>query len=173
MENIIARRYVKAIASRPDMNDFYQNLCILNSAFVLPKFRNIIESREIKKERKMEFLNSFFDIKNSSFQNFLRILIENSRLGCIPQIVKELERQKAFQENIFVGIVYSKENLSQESLKEFEIKLNKKFNANIKLNNKISQNDSVKIELEELGYELSFSMKAFQNALNEYILKII
>lgn len=34
MENIIARRYAKAIASRADINDFYQNLCILNSAFV-------------------------------------------------------------------------------------------------------------------------------------------
>ncbi|EAJ7807229.1 ATP F0F1 synthase subunit delta, partial [Campylobacter jejuni] len=44
MENIIARRYAKAIASRADINDFYQNLCILNFAFVLPKFKNIIES---------------------------------------------------------------------------------------------------------------------------------
>ncbi|MEE6620388.1 hypothetical protein VWN47_10770, partial [Campylobacter jejuni] len=42
-------------------------------SFVLPKFKNIIESNEIKKERKMEFLDSFFDIKNSSFQNFLRL----------------------------------------------------------------------------------------------------
>ncbi len=72
-----------------------------------------------------------------------------------------------------VGIVYSKEKLSQENLKDLEVKLNKKFDANIKLNNKISQDDSVKIELEELGYELSFSMKALQNKLNEYILKII
>ncbi len=99
MENIIARRYAKAIASRADINDFYQNLCILNSAFVLPKFKNIIESNEIKKERKMEFLDSFFDIKNSSFQNFLRLLIENSRLECIPQIVKELERCKINHKN--------------------------------------------------------------------------
>ena len=67
----------------------------------------------------------------------------------------------------------SKEKLSQENLKDLEVKLNKKFDANIKLNNKISQDDSVKIELEELGYELSFSMKALQNKLNEYILKII
>ncbi|EEV5379283.1 ATP F0F1 synthase subunit delta, partial [Campylobacter jejuni] len=27
MENIIARRYAKAIASRADINVFYQNLC--------------------------------------------------------------------------------------------------------------------------------------------------
>lgn len=57
----------------------------------------------------------------------LRLLIENSRLECIPQIVKELERQKAFKENIFVGIVYSKEKLSQENLKDLEVKLNKKI----------------------------------------------
>lgn len=54
-------------------------------------------------------------------------MIENLRLECIPQIVKELERQKAFKENIFVGIVYSKEKLSQENLKDLEVKLNKKI----------------------------------------------
>ncbi len=59
MENIIARRYAKAIASRADINDFYQNLCILNSAFVLPKFKNIIESNEIKKKEKWNFLILF------------------------------------------------------------------------------------------------------------------
>ncbi|MFK0439523.1 ATP F0F1 synthase subunit delta, partial [Campylobacter jejuni] len=56
---------------------------------------------------------------------------------------------------------------------DIKVKNNKKVDTNIKKNNKISQDDSVKIELEELGYELSFSMKALQNKLNEYILKII
>ncbi|WP_373447847.1 F0F1 ATP synthase subunit delta [Campylobacter bilis] len=172
MESMIATRYAKAIISRADIDEFYQNLCILNSAFALPKFRNIIESTQVKKEKK-EFLNSFFETKNSNFQNFLKLLVENSRLSCIPHIIKELQRQKAFKENIFEGIIYSKEKLDPKDLADLQVKLNKKFNANIKLNNKTNQDDSVKIELEELGYELSFSMKALQNKLNEYILKII
>lgn len=173
MESIIATRYAKAIISRADIDEFYQNLCILNSAFALPKFRNIIESTQVKKEKKIEFLNSFFETKNSNFQNFLKLLVENSRLGYIPQIIKELQKQKAFKDNTFVGVIYSKEKLNPENLVDLQTKLSKRFNANIKLNNEISQDDSIKIELEELGYELSFSMKALQNKLNEYILKII
>ena len=37
----------------------------------------------------------------------------------------------------------------------------------------MTQIDGVKIALEELGYELSFSMKTLQNKLSEFILKTI
>ncbi|AXP09157.1 F0F1 ATP synthase subunit delta [Campylobacter hepaticus] len=173
MEKLIARRYAKAIISRSDIDEFYHNLCIINSVFALTQFKNIIESNQINKIKKLELLISFFEVKNSNFENFLKLLVYNSRLEYIPYIVKELEREKAIKENMFMGVIYSRENINEENLKDLEIKLSKKFNTNIKLINKITQNDGIKIELEELGYELSFSMKALQNKLNEYILKII
>ncbi len=173
MENLIAKRYAKAIALRADIDEFYENLCVLSSAFLSPKFKSIIESIQIKKEKKIELLDSFFEKKNINFQNFLKILVQNSRLGYIPQIAKEIQKQKSFKENTFLGVVYSKEILNQTELNNLEFKLNRKFNANIKLNNQINKDDSVKIKLEELGYELSFSMRTLQNKLNEHILKII
>ena len=91
----------------------------------------------------------------------------------MPYIVEELERQNAFKENVFFGGVYTSENLDEQSLKELENKLSAKFNVKIQLSVQMTQIDGVKIALEELGYELSFSMKTLQNKLSEFILKTI
>ncbi|WP_270982914.1 F0F1 ATP synthase subunit delta [Campylobacter helveticus] len=173
MMDMVAKKYAKAIALRADAEEFYENLRLLTSAFTLSKFRIIVESAEVKKERKLELIQSFFEKLSPSFNNFLRILVENSRLSFVPQIVEELERQNAFKENIFLGVVYVSEKLDDESLRELEARLSAKFNVKVKLRMQIAQIDGVKIALEELGYELSFSMKTLQNKLSEFILKTI
>ncbi|MBZ7953886.1 F0F1 ATP synthase subunit delta [Campylobacter sp. W0018] len=173
MDNLIAKKYAKAIIERTDIEDFYHRLSVLNSAFCMPKFKDIINSSQIQKDKKLDLLNSFFEKANPNFINFLKILLKNSRLDCIPQIFKELQRQKALKENICQGVVYSKETLSDDKIKELENKLNLKLKTKIKLKNEINQKDGVKIYLEELGCEIAFSMKAFQNKISEYILKII
>lgn len=173
MNDLIAKKYAKAIALRADINEFYTNLRVLSSAFALPKFRVLIELSEIKKERKLELLSSFFTQINPNFENFLKLLTQNSRLSHIPEIVEELEKEMAAKKNTYLGIVYTKEKLSEEDIKRLESKLGSKFNTTIKLKNQLSQNSGVKIALEELGYEISFSMKALQNKMSEFILKNI
>ncbi|TKX31902.1 F0F1 ATP synthase subunit delta [Campylobacter aviculae] len=173
MDNLIAKKYAKAIISRIDEEEFYKNLLILNSAFSLPKFKDIINSSQIQKDKKLDLLNSFFERINPNFTNFLKILVKNSRLSYIPQIFKELEKQKALKDNISTGIVYSKETLDESIIKELEYKIGSKLDTKIKLENKITLDNGIKIHLEELGYEISFSMKTFQNKISEYILKII
>ena len=152
--DMVAKKYAKAIALRADAGEFYENLRLLISAFTLSKFRIIVESAEVNKERKLELIQSFFE-----------------KLS--PQIVEDLERQNAFKENIFLGVVYVSEKLDDESLRELEARLSAKFNVKVKLRMQIAQIDGVKIALEELGYELSFSMKTLQNKLSEFILKTI
>lgn len=49
--NTVAKKYAKAIALRTDARDFYENLRILASAFTLAKFRILVKSTEIKKEK--------------------------------------------------------------------------------------------------------------------------
>ncbi|TKX30830.1 F0F1 ATP synthase subunit delta [Campylobacter estrildidarum] len=173
MDNLIAKKYAKAIVSRIDEEEFCKNLFILNSAFSSPKFKDIINSSQIHKDKKLDLLNSFLEKINPNFTNFLKLLIKNSRLSYIPQIFKELEKQKALKNNVFSGIVYSREVLSENNLKELENKIGTKLNTKIKLENKINSNNGIKIYLEELGCEISFSMKSLQNKISEYILKNI
>ena len=173
MNDLIAKKYVKAIAARADIDEFYKNLELLNSAFSSPKFRIIMEFTRIKKEKKLELLSSFFTQISPSFKNFLRLLIQNSRLSCIPEIFEELEKEIHFKKNIHLGIVYTKENLNEESLRKLEEKLGIRFNTTIKLKNQLSQNNEARITLEELDYEIFFSMKTIQSKMSEFILKNI
>lgn len=173
MKTLIAKKYARAIVSRVDKQEFYENLCFLASAFNDTKFKTLIESNQITKEKKLEFISSFFEKINPKFQNFIKLLINNSRLDCIPQIAKELEREKSFQENVFLGVVYTAQVLEQAQIKSLEERLSSKFNVKIKLKNEASGNDKVKISLEELGYEISFSMQTLQKKMSEFILKII
>ncbi|MCX2683336.1 F0F1 ATP synthase subunit delta [Campylobacter sp. MIT 21-1685] len=171
--HLIAKKYVQALLTRVDLDEFYTNLSLLNSAFLVPKFKTIVESNQIKKEKKIELLQSFFEKSNQNFLNFLTILTYNSRLICIPEIVEELRKQKSLKENLFLGQVFSKEPLDEATLEKLESKLNTKFNVKIKLTNQITHNDGVKISLEELGYEISFSAKMLQEKMTEFVLKII
>ncbi|WP_276883537.1 F0F1 ATP synthase subunit delta [Campylobacter cuniculorum] len=173
MNDLIAKKYAKAVAPRADMNEFYNNLCVLNSAFTLPKFKTLIESTQIKKDKKLELIHSFFTQMSPNFKNFLKLLAENSRLSYIPQIVKELEKEISYKGKTYLGVVYTQENLDEEKLKELENKLSTRLNAKIKLKNQLNQDKGVKITLEELGYEISFSMKDLQNKISEFILKNI
>lgn len=173
MSDLIARKYAKAIMPRADVGEFYSNLCVLNSAFILPKFQTLIKSTQIRKEKKVELLISLFAQVSPSFENFLRLLAQNSRLSCIPQIVKELEKERSSRENVYPGIVYTKENLSGEGLRDLENRLCTKLGVKIQLQNHLSQDDDVRITLEELGYEISFSMKTLQSKMSEFILKNI
>ncbi|EAJ6142603.1 F0F1 ATP synthase subunit delta [Campylobacter lari] len=173
MESVIAKTYAKAILERNDFEDFYSNLLELSSAFASNKFIDVLNSYEIKQGKKLEFILSLLDNPSDAFKNFINLIVDNKREMLIPEITKELSEQKALKENTFLGQVYSKEQLSAEEIKNLEEKLSAKFNANIRLDSKISDNDSVKISLDGLGYEISFSMQSLKAKMNEYILKAI
>ncbi|EAH7580238.1 F0F1 ATP synthase subunit delta [Campylobacter lari] len=173
MEKVIAKTYAKAILERNDFENFYSNLLELSSAFASNKFIDILNSYEIKQDKKLELILSLLDNPSDAFKNFINLIVDNKREMLIPEIIKELSEQKASKENTFLGQVYSKEKLSEEEIKNLEEKLSLKFNAKIRLDSKISDNDSVKISLDGLGYEISFSMQSLKAKMNEYILKAI
>ncbi|MCV3387194.1 F0F1 ATP synthase subunit delta [Campylobacter sp. IFREMER_LSEM_CL2256] len=173
MEKVIAKTYAKAILERNDFENFYSNLLELSSAFASSKFIDILNSYEIKQDKKLELILSLLNNPSDAFKNFINLIVDNKREMLIPEITKELSEQKASKENTFLGQVYSKEKLSEEEIKNLEERLSLKFNAKIRLDSKISDNDSVKISLDGLGYEISFSMQSLKAKMNEYILKAI
>ncbi|EAI5630683.1 ATP F0F1 synthase subunit delta, partial [Campylobacter lari] len=61
MEKVIAKTYAKAILERNDFENFYSNLLELSSAFVSNKFIDILNSYEIKQDKKLELILSLLD----------------------------------------------------------------------------------------------------------------
>ena len=173
MNDLLAKKYAKAILSRNDSDEFYDFLSSVNLAFSLPKFRELLASYEIKKDKKLDLILSFFSDLKPSFVNFLKILSQNSRLFLIPFILDELRKQKSLKEQIYTGTILSKEDVDSSKIFQLERALSKKFSVNIKLESKKSNNDGLKISLDELGYEISFSMKSLQMKMSDYILKTL
>ena len=58
-------------------------------------------------------------------------------------------------------------------MSELEKKLSTKFKVTVKLENDLSKDDGIKISLDELGYEIAFSVQNLKSKMSEYILKTI
>ena len=157
MDNLIAKRYAKAILTQKNADEFYELLSTLVGAFSLEKFKAILNSSQISKDEKLKFISSCFDKGKP-----------------IPQIAQELGRQKALKAQIYEGVVHSPKALHKKELDELEKKLSQKFKLTIRLRNETNAaTQGIKISLDELGYELGFSMQALKSKMSEYILKTL
>lgn len=103
MDDLIAKKYAVAILQSGDADEFFENLNSILAAFKDDKFALILQTSEIKKDEKLDFILGFFKNPSKKFNNFLRLLAANSRLNLIPKIAAELARQRALKAQIYSG----------------------------------------------------------------------
>lgn len=176
MRDLVAKRYVKALLAGLSGDEFERFLKVLSeisSAFLSDKFKNIISSPTISGKQKIDLLLSFVDEKDEKFLNFIKLLGENNRLEILPNIVDELLLQKAKNDNIYHGKIYANEDISAGQVANLQESFSKKFNAKIILEVVKSDYNGIKIELDDLGVEASFSIDRLKAQMSEYILKAI
>jgi F-type H+-transporting ATPase subunit delta len=176
MVPVVSKKYVKALLSgqsEKKAKEYYKNLSILSNAYSLEKMKNIILSPGISKDKKYGFLISLLDKSDKSLNNFIKILVENVRVYLLPSICNEIRYQIATKENKFIGKIISSSALDNKSKKSIEEKLSIKFNSSIKLESIISDYPGIKIEIEDLGVEISFSIDRLKAQMTEHILKAI
>lgn len=173
MNEILAKKYAKAIFTRPDSSEFLAHLSTLKAAMSVKKTKEILDSYDVSKEKKLEFLLSLIQKPSQAFINFLKLIAHNKRFELIPFITDELLKFKAFKEQNYTAKVYSQKPLSKDEMSELEKKLSTKFKVKLSLENDSSKDEGIKISLDELGYELAFSMQNLKSKMSEYILKTI
>ena len=176
MSNIIAKKYVKAIVEEfkgEDLTKLVDLLSDLAKAFGNAKFSEIIGSSTISNSQKTDFILSMLKGQNQKVLNFFKILSQNKRLSLIPEILEDLKTKISMDKNEYSGKVYSKNEISDAELKDLENKFSKKFDAKIKLEAVKSDYNGIKIDIEGLGVEISFSIDRLKSKMSEYILKAI
>ncbi len=176
MKELVAKRYVKALVSdlnADELTGFIDELRRLVAAFGNEKFKNIIASPALSGSQKADFILSLSDIKSVKFTNFVKLLGENKRLEILPNITNELLIQKSKINNIFCGKICGGIEIDADKISKLEESFSRKFGARIML--EVAKNDynGIKIELEDLGVEASFSMDRLKAQMSEYILKAI
>ena len=129
MKELVARKYVKALVSdldKDDFNKFTTKLQEIANAFANEKFQNIIISPNLKNSEKVDFVLSLVGEADQKFINFIKLLGENKRLDILPSIVSELLAQKSKMDNVFYGKIYGGSQISQAQISELENSFSKK-----------------------------------------------
>jgi len=145
----------------------------LKSLLASDKFKSIISLPTLKASQKVEFVLSLVKNQDVKFANFIKLLGANKRLELIPAILDEMKIEQSLLENTYRGEVVGNFDLSAEQLKALEENFSKKFNSKIKLDGSKSDYNGVKVELDDLGVEVNFSIDRLKSQMSEYILKAI
>ena len=177
MNDLVAKRYVKALIEGRDIqviNSLSNSLNMISSAFGDEKFISIISSPEVADCSKVDLIISLVDTANdNTLKNFIKLLGEKRRLSLLPFIATELNTQIAKINNSFVGVVYTNLELSSDYVSSIEEQFSRKFDVKLSLSQKACDYDGIKVDIDGLGVEISFSKERLKSQLIDHILKAV
>ena len=177
MDKLIAKKYAKAIMESGDEAVVTQRLEILKAvgdALSDADVKAFITSPLIDKEKKAALLLGAMDgNEDKVIRNLIALMTEKGRLDLIPDLVAIITFERKKASNRFEGTIYSNETLSDGTVKKLEASLEKYSGATIALDHVATDRDELKVEVEDLGIELSFSRDKVKRALIDHIQKAL
>lgn len=179
MVEIIAKKYSKAIVENigfAELESFLKNFKKLAEPFYVKKFLDIVNSPCVSKDDKQDFLLQFADKKYANFEkikNFIRLLAENNRLDAIPSICELLQANIDEQNNSYVGVLYLSKEGDSTSIDKIKKNLSERLNIDLDIQQRIVDIEGIKLVIEDLDIEVSFSKEYFLSELKSHILKAI
>lgn len=176
MKDLIAKRYIKALVkgnSQEDLKAFQATLQVLASAYEIPKFRDIAESPYLDVKQKESFiLEQILENKaNAKMTNFIKILALHNRLDIFQELYIELSSEIASHNKEYLAKLIVSESYDNALLKEIEQKFSQKLGVNLLVEQQVVSESGIKLVVEDLGVEVSFSQEKFINDLKNHILR--
>ncbi|WP_299546547.1 F0F1 ATP synthase subunit delta [uncultured Helicobacter sp.] len=176
MKDLIAKRYIKALANsalQKELEEIALFLGKLAGANAISKFREIIESPYVTIEQKVDFIlkNILDNTANVKFVNFVKVLAEHKRLNLFEELYAELSSHLAALNKEYIAQLVVNESYEDSILKEIESSFSKKLGVNLLLKQQVVANAGIRLVVEDLGVEVSFSQEKFINDLRNHILK--
>jgi len=177
MEELIAKRYIKALKSNADLESM-QNITTVFSAlaqaFKNDKFVNIIDSSNVDvKEKSKLLLDAVKEVDSQKVNNFIKLLVENKRIQIIPAIANELKKDLAKSTKNYEGVIYSDSDIDTKLIEDLSAGLSKKFDSTISLVSVKNDFNGIKVDVEGLGIEINFSKDRIDSQIIEHIIKAI
>jgi F-type H+-transporting ATPase subunit delta len=176
MIDLVAKRYVKALMADRDKESLaavYSELSAISSAYNDDKFILIISSSEIEVGKKIELILSFAENCGDTTKNLIKLLASKKRLDILPSIVESLKQELAVINNKYEGVVYTNKELSSSDLENLNAQFAKKFNVELELTQNVCDYNGVKVDIDGLGVEVSFSKERLKSQMIEHILKAV
>ncbi|MCW8894226.1 F0F1 ATP synthase subunit delta [Sulfurimonas sp.] len=177
MEELIAKKYIKAIKKSSDLQTM-QNMTLIFStlagAFNNDKFIQIINNPDVSKDQKSEILLSAVKSADSKdVENLIKLLAEHNRINIIPAIAEVMRKDVADTTKNYDGIVYSDSDIDTKVMEDLSSGLGKRFDSNISLAFIKNDFNGIKVDVQDLGVEISFSKSRINSQIIEHIIKAI
>jgi len=177
MEELVAKRYIKAIEELTDLDSFENIANIFESltdSFSDSKVKNVIESPYVNRKDKAELLLSCVKAADSKeVNNLILLLVEKDRINVIPAIAKEMKKIIAKTKKTYSGTIYSNNDIDATTIQSITAGLSKRVDATIELNFVKTDFNGIKVDVEDLGLEINFSKDRLNSQLINHILKAI
>ncbi len=177
MEELIAKRYIKAIKTSSDvesMQNMAQIFSALSDAFNDEKFIQIINNPHVSKDQKSDILLSAVKSADSKdVDNLIKLLTEHNRINIIPAIAEVMRKDVANTNKSYNGTIYSDSDIKAEVINDLSNGLGKKFDSNISLEFIKNDFNGIKVDVQDLGVEINFSKSRINSQMIEHIIKAI
>ena len=177
MEELIAKRYIKALKKSSDVESMQNMTSIftaLSESFVDAKFNQIINNPDVSKNQKSEILLAAVKSADSSdVNNLIKLLAEHNRINIIPAIAEVMRKDVAATSKEYTGVIYSDSDIDAKVIADLSSGLGKKFDSNIVLEFVKNDFNGIKVDVQDLGIEINFSKSRINNQIVEHIIKAI
>lgn len=173
MSRSAAKKYARILtqsSKKEEVAEAKSYLLSLTSLFKMPKFKDTILSPLVSTEEKSTLLLGK-DTKNKTLSNLINLLIEKNRVALIPYIYEELRLADAVVSNKFEGYVYSAHDVDAATMSKLKDGISKRFEATIDFKQVKSDLDGFRVEVPDLGIEVSFSQDGLKSQLITHILR--
>lgn len=174
MNSLASKKYTKALVSAIGINGASKaldTLQLISSCFEDSQFSAIVNSPTISKSKKEDFILSVTKIKDKKIINFIKLLNQKNRLDEIPSICDELRKYINYSKNEYELMVYSSFKLDSKDLEHIKEELSKRLGVSLYATEKSMDEEGVRLFVDGIGVETSFSKSGFSNSLRNYILK--
>jgi len=177
MEELIAKRYIKAIkdsAGMDSMGSMTSIFSVLAESFKDKKFINIINSPDVDTDDKLNILlDAVKSADSKEINNLIKLIVENGRINIIPAMAEEMRKDVANTTKTYEGVVYSDSDIKAKTVQDLSDGLSKRFDSKITLAFVKNDFDGIKVDVEDLGIEINFSKTRIDSQIIEHIVKAI
>lgn len=179
MMNVVASRYAEALFQVGEETNTTANLneellAVVNILKSNEDFYRVLKSPLVGKGEKKDLLERVFQNQLSeNLSNFLKLIIDKDRVSAIEAVQNSFKALLNEKNNVLEGTAITAVPMSQEEIKELELKLSKKYNKNVTLENNVDESILggvlVRLGNEEIDGTVKTRLAGMKNILSQVI----
>lgn len=177
MVSVLSKKYAKALCSLQDPSRLETTLISLQRVAMAMRneqVKDIVASTQVDQAAKFQLFGEIASSSDEQVVNLLKILIEKKRLSIVEAVADEIRAFLADKSGKYEGRVVANFDVEAAEMSRLEQVVSSRLKKSITLSfakSTSSEFDGIKVELDDLGYEIEIDKKRLKNNIIEHILR--